>query len=43
MDPGNVTTKISGIETREPAFNLPALWIPDSQREESHACGLHGG
>mgnify|MGYP000334799425 FL=1 len=39
MDPGNATTKISGIETREPAFNLPALWIPDSQREEAMLAG----
>lgn len=39
MDPGNVTTKIRGIETREPAFNLPALWIPDSQREEAMLAG----
>ncbi|SDF16404.1 flagellar biosynthesis protein FlhA [Desulfovibrio legallii] len=39
MDPGNVTTKISGIETREPAFNLPALWIPGSQREEAMLAG----
>lgn len=39
MDPGNVTTKISGIETREPAFNLPALWIPASQREEAMLAG----
>lgn len=39
MDPGNVTTRISGIETREPAFNLPALWIPDSQREEAMLAG----
>ena len=39
MDPGNVTTRINGIETREPAFNLPALWIPDSQREEAMLAG----
>jgi len=39
MDPGNVTTRIKGIETREPAFNLPALWIPDSQREEAMLAG----
>ena len=39
MDPGNVTTRISGIETREPAFNLPALWIPDAQREEAMLAG----
>ena len=39
MDPGKVTTRINGIETREPAFNLPALWIPDSQREEAMLAG----
>jgi flagellar biosynthesis protein FlhA len=39
MDPGNVSTKLSGIETREPAFNLPALWIPESQREEAMLAG----
>lgn len=39
MDPGNVTTRIQGIETREPAFNLPALWIPESQREEAMLAG----
>lgn len=39
MDPGNVTTQINGKETREPAFNLPALWIPDAQREEAMMAG----
>lgn len=39
MDPGNVTTRIAGQETREPAFNLPALWIPESQREEAMLAG----
>lgn len=39
MDPGGVHTPIGGIETREPAFNLPALWIPDSQREEAMLAG----
>ncbi len=39
MDPGNATTHIKGIETREPAFNLPALWIPESQREEAMLAG----
>lgn len=39
MDPGNVSNHINGIETREPAFNLPALWIPDSQREEAMLAG----
>ncbi len=39
MDPGNATTQIRGIETREPAFNLPALWIPDSQKDEAMLAG----
>ena len=39
MDPGNVGSHIAGIETREPAFNLPALWIPDAQREEAMLAG----
>ncbi|MDR2819651.1 MAG: flagellar biosynthesis protein FlhA [Desulfovibrio sp.] len=39
MDPGNVTTQITGIATNEPAFNLPALWIPESRREEAMMAG----
>jgi len=32
IDSGTVTDKISGIETKEPAFGLPALWITQDQR-----------
>lgn len=39
MDPGNVRQPIKGIETREPAFNLPALWIPEAQKDEAMLCG----
>ncbi|EPR42441.1 flagellar biosynthesis protein FlhA [Desulfovibrio sp. X2] len=39
MDPGDVKHRIKGVETREPAFNLPALWIPDSQKEEAMLAG----
>ncbi len=39
MDPGNVIHRVEGIETREPAFNLPALWISESQREEAMLAG----
>ena len=39
MDPGNVNNRIEGIETREPAFNLPALWIPESQQEKATVSG----
>ncbi len=33
LDPGNVTKPIDGIPTKDPTFGLPALWIPDSQKE----------
>ncbi|WP_029894461.1 flagellar biosynthesis protein FlhA [Desulfohalovibrio reitneri] len=39
MDPGDVKHRIKGVETREPAFNLPALWIPESQKEEAMLAG----
>ena len=32
--------KIPGIETREPAFNLPAVWIPDRDKEGVQAKGF---
>ncbi len=39
MDPGNATQKIKGVETLEPAFNLPALWIPENQKEIAISAG----
>ncbi len=39
MDPGNVTTKVEGVETMEPAFNLPALWISEMQKEAAMVAG----
>jgi flagellar biosynthesis protein FlhA len=39
MDPGNVTRKIEGIETTEPAFNLSAIWIPEEKKEEAKLAG----
>ncbi|MBN1225616.1 MAG: flagellar biosynthesis protein FlhA [Deltaproteobacteria bacterium] len=39
MDPGNVTRKLKGIETTEPAFNLPAIWIPEAKKEEAKLSG----
>lgn len=39
MDPGDVTQKIDGIETTEPAFNLPALWIPPEREEDAKFAG----
>ena len=39
MDPGTATKKIRGIQTMEPAFNLPALWITESQKEDAELAG----
>ncbi len=39
MDPGNAKHNIKGIDTREPAFNLPALWIPEARKEEAMLAG----
>lgn len=39
MDPGDTKSKIDGIETKEPAFNLPALWIPENKNEEAQFAG----
>ena len=38
MDSG-ATTRIQGIETREPAFGLPALWIAPSERLAAEQAG----
>jgi flagellar biosynthesis protein FlhA len=39
MDPGDAKHRIQGVETREPAFNLPALWVPELQKEEAMLAG----
>jgi flagellar biosynthesis protein FlhA len=39
MDSGEANKKIEGIETKEPAFNLPAFWIPESKKEEAKFAG----
>ncbi len=39
MDPGTATRKVRGIETVEPAFGLPALWITQSQKENAEMSG----
>jgi flagellar biosynthesis protein FlhA len=39
INPGTATTPLEGSATREPAFGLPAWWIPMSQREHASAAG----
>ncbi|MBF0241547.1 MAG: flagellar biosynthesis protein FlhA [Desulfamplus sp.] len=39
MDPGGVAGGIDGIPTTEPAFHLPALWIPKEREDEAKFSG----
>ncbi|WP_257350029.1 flagellar biosynthesis protein FlhA [Pseudalkalibacillus decolorationis] len=39
MSPGVEDGGIEGIETVEPAFGLPALWIPEKQKERAELSG----
>jgi flagellar biosynthesis protein FlhA len=39
MDSGAVQTKISGIETAEPVYGLPALWISEANKEKAELSG----
>ncbi|MBK9292912.1 MAG: flagellar biosynthesis protein FlhA [Oligoflexia bacterium] len=39
MDPGNITKPVEGLETVEPAFGLPALWVTKAQKEEAELAG----
>jgi len=39
MNPGSVTQPLRGVETREPAFGLPAVWIPENQKVEAEMAG----
>jgi len=39
MDPGTVQTKIEGIETTEPVYGLPALWISPANKEKAELNG----
>ncbi|NMA65985.1 MAG: flagellar biosynthesis protein FlhA [Clostridiaceae bacterium] len=39
MNPGNASEEIEGIPTVEPAFGLPALWIPETMRDRAEMLG----
>jgi len=39
LDPGDAVGQLQGVPTTEPAFGLPALWIPDGSRAEAEALG----
>ncbi|HJW72854.1 MAG TPA: flagellar biosynthesis protein FlhA [Geothrix sp.] len=39
MNPGTASEDLAGVPTTEPAFGLPAYWIPDSQRDRAQMLG----
>ncbi|MDR2006962.1 MAG: flagellar biosynthesis protein FlhA [Acidaminococcales bacterium] len=39
MNPGQAEFDIDGIETLEPAFGLPAIWIQEQERENAEMLG----
>jgi len=39
LNPGDVEEEIDGIETVEPYFHIPAMWIAESQRERAESLG----
>ncbi len=39
MDSGAARREIEGIPTREPAFGMPAVWIPEDRRDDAQLAG----
>jgi len=39
MNPGGAVEKLTGMDTIEPAFRLPATWISDAQRMHAEVAG----
>ncbi|QMU60416.1 MAG: flagellar biosynthesis protein FlhA [Gammaproteobacteria bacterium] len=39
INPGNVSGKIDGIVTKDPAFEMDAIWIEPSQRDQAQTLG----
>ncbi len=39
IDSGMVQTPVQGRETKDPAFGLPALWVPAGRKDEAEAAG----
>jgi flagellar biosynthesis protein FlhA len=40
MNPGTADGTVTGIDVTEPAFGLPAVWIPRSEREQAELLGF---
>jgi len=40
LNPGNTTGEISGIETTEPAYGIPAKWITEDEKDTAEMYGF---
>ncbi len=40
MDPGDAVGKLDGVQTKEPTYGLPAVWIKEELREKAIADGF---
>ncbi len=40
MDPGDAVGKLDGVQTKEPTYGLPAVWIKEEMREKAIADGF---
>ena len=39
MSPGKVESEVEGVQTTDPAFGLPAIWIPEDGKEKAQISG----
>jgi len=39
IDPGNARSGLEGVETVDPAFGLPSIWVPDAEQEKAQHYG----
>lgn len=39
LNTGSVTQELNGEPTKDPAFGLPAIWLPENRREEAERAG----
>ncbi len=39
MNTGSVTEEIAGEKTKDPAFGMPAIWVPEENRSEAEQAG----
>lgn len=39
INPGNVENELEGVETRDPSYGLPAVWLAEEQRKQAREAG----